>query len=45
MIPKNNPIHPGEILREEFLVPLEISQTKLASRLGISCSIIRRSFG
>ena len=36
MIPKNNPIHPGEILREEFLVPLEIQQTKLADRLGIS---------
>ncbi len=36
MIPKNNPIHPGAILREEFLVPLEIPQTKLAERLGIS---------
>lgn len=35
MIPKNNPIHPGEILREEFLVPLDIPQTKLAERLGI----------
>lgn len=35
MIPKNNPIHPGEILREEFLSPLEIPQTKLAVALGI----------
>jgi antitoxin HigA-1 len=35
MIPKNNPIHPGEILREEFLTPLEIPQTKLAAALGI----------
>jgi antitoxin HigA-1 len=35
MIPKHNPIHPGEILREEFLDPLEIPQTKLATQLGI----------
>jgi addiction module HigA family antidote len=35
MIPKRNPIHPGEILREEFLDPMEIPQTKLAQQLGI----------
>ena len=35
MIPKHNPIHPGEILREEFLEPLEIPQTKLAEQVGI----------
>ena len=35
MIPKQNPIHPGEILREEFLEPLKIPQTKLAEQLGI----------
>lgn len=35
MIPKNDPIHPGEILREEFLSPLKIPQTKLAEKLGI----------
>jgi addiction module HigA family antidote len=35
MIPKHNPIHPGEILREEFLEPLGIPQTKLAEQLGI----------
>lgn len=35
MIQKNNPIHPGEILREEFLTPLEIPQTRLAATLGI----------
>lgn len=28
-------IHPGEILREEFLVPLEISAYKLAKDLDI----------
>jgi addiction module HigA family antidote len=29
-----NPIHPGEILREEFLVPAGTSQRALAARLG-----------
>jgi len=29
------PIHPGEILREEFLVPLEMSANALAMRLRI----------
>jgi plasmid maintenance system antidote protein VapI len=27
---KTPPIHPGEILQEEFLAPLEISQYRLA---------------
>ena len=30
------PTHPGEMLREEFLKPLGISQSALAVRLGIS---------
>ena len=30
-----NLIHPGEILREEFLIPLHISQNKLAIELRI----------
>jgi len=30
------PTHPGEMLREEFLQPLRITQTELASRLGVS---------
>ena len=30
------PIHPGEMLREEFMVPLGMSQVELADRLGIS---------
>lgn len=35
-LPKNRPpIHPGEILREEFLIPMEITQSELADRLGI----------
>lgn len=29
------PIHPGEILAEEFLEPLEISQNRLAVAIGV----------
>ena len=29
------PIHPGEILREEFLVPLNISQYRLAKEIHV----------
>lgn len=36
MIPKNRiPTHPGEILREEYLRPLGISQVALAAHLGV----------
>jgi addiction module HigA family antidote len=36
MIPKHRiPTHPGVILLEEFLLPLEIPQIKLAAHLGI----------
>lgn len=30
------PAHPGEVLREDFLAPLGITQTAFAARLGIS---------
>ncbi|RIH88849.1 HigA family addiction module antitoxin [Calidithermus roseus] len=30
------PTHPGEILREEFLKPLGMTQRELASRIGVS---------
>lgn len=30
------PIHPGEILMEEFLVPMEISQSRLARDINVS---------
>jgi addiction module HigA family antidote len=30
-----NPIHPGEILQEEFLVPLELSQYRLATEISV----------
>ena len=27
-------IHPGEVLREEYLLPLNITQTELANHIG-----------
>ncbi|MEZ4647493.1 MAG: HigA family addiction module antitoxin [Candidatus Eisenbacteria bacterium] len=30
------PTHPGEMLLEEFLKPLELTQTEFANRLGVS---------
>lgn len=36
MLPENRiPTHPGEILLEEFLVPLRMSRTEFARRLGV----------
>ena len=36
MIPTNRtPTHPGEVLAEEFLQPMDISQVRLADHLGI----------
>lgn len=32
---KLKPIHPGEILREEFMKPAELSQNALAHALGV----------
>ena len=29
------PVHPGEILFEEFLKPMELSQNKLANEVGV----------
>jgi addiction module HigA family antidote len=34
------PIHPGEILREEYLVPLRISSNQLASALHVPANRI-----
>lgn len=34
------PIHPGEILRTEFLAPLNLSATKLATYLGVPATRI-----
>ncbi|MCX8110847.1 MAG: HigA family addiction module antitoxin [Syntrophorhabdaceae bacterium] len=33
---KLNPVHPGEVLLEEFLKPMGISQNKLALNIGVS---------
>jgi antitoxin HigA-1 len=32
---KLEPVHPGEILRKEFLEPMELSQNRLAIALGV----------
>ena len=31
-----DPVHPGEILQEEFLVPMGLSQSRLARELGVA---------
>jgi antitoxin HigA-1 len=32
---KLNPVHPGEVLLEEFLKPMGLSQNKLALNIGV----------
>lgn len=34
--PKRKPTHPGELLREDVLRAIEMTQTELAKRLGVS---------
>ena len=34
--PKRKPTHPGEMLREDVLPALKMTQTELARRLGVS---------
>jgi len=37
MLPKNRrPIHPGEILKYEFLEPLNMTQQQLADAIGVT---------
>ena len=37
LLPKKRaPIHPGEILKEEFMIPLRISQQSMAEHLKVS---------
>jgi antitoxin HigA-1 len=50
MIPSNRvPTHPGEILHDEFLVPLGLTQVRLAEHVGVPVQrineIIRRKRG
>ncbi len=36
MKPKNRqPVHPGEVLYEEFLVPKKMTQLELANKMGV----------
>lgn len=39
---KRSPTTPGEILKEEFLVPLEITQAQLAMHLQCDVKVINR---
>ncbi len=40
MSEKLNPIHPGEVLLEEFLKPMSLSQNRLAIDIGVdACRI------
>ena len=50
MIPRNRvPTHPGEVLQDEFLVPLGLTQVRLAQHVGVPVQrineIIRRKRG
>ena len=31
----HSPIHPGEVLREDFLIPLELSEYRVAKDIGV----------
>jgi addiction module HigA family antidote len=43
MIPRNRrPTTPGEILHEEFLVPLRMTQKRLADHLGCDVKVVNR---
>jgi addiction module HigA family antidote len=42
MAKKLNPMHPGEILREEFLAPLKMSAGALAKTCGLPRTRIER---
>ena len=39
---KRKPTSPGEILREEFLIPLGITQKKLAEHLRCDFKVIKK---
>ena len=45
MAKKLKPLHPGEVLREEFLVPLKISAGALARACGLPRTRIERIAG
>lgn len=39
---RHHPIHPGEILREEFLIPLGLSMYRLAKETGMPADRVGR---
>lgn len=39
------PVHPGEILREEYLAPLHLSANRLAAALGIPTNRVTEIIG
>ena len=39
---KRKPTSPGEILHEEFLVPMDMTQKRLADHLGCDVKVINR---
>lgn len=47
MKPKNGmrPIHPGEVLREEFLAPMKVSANRLAQAIGVPTNRITEIVG
>jgi len=42
MTKKMKPVHPGEILKEDFMVPLELSANKLARHIMVPPNRISR---
>lgn len=37
------PVHPGEVLLEEFLKPLNLSQNRLAIEIGVDARRVKES--
>jgi antitoxin HigA-1 len=42
MLRQRKPTSPGEILREEFLVPMGLTQKQLAEHLGCDVKVVNR---
>ena len=42
MTRRRQPTSPGDILRQEFLVPLEMTQKQLADHLGCDLKVVNR---
>ncbi len=40
--PRRRPTSPGEILRDEYLVPLSLTQKQLADHLGCDIKVVNR---